>query len=274
MSKQNTPAPFGNLDRPIAFFDIESTGISPRADRIVELAFVIVRPDAKRETHVFRINPGVSIPVESTEIHGISDEDVADCPLFRDIAEEVAELITGCDLGGYNILRFDVPMLIEEFRRAGVPFEVDDYRLIDAQRIYHQREPRDLSAALSFYCGEMHLNAHGAEADVLATIRVLEGQYERYGDLPQDMDELHDYCNRRNPDWVDRQGKLRWLNREVVLNFGQKKGTPLKTLIEKDAGFIKWMLRSDFPNDTRQIIQDAMEGRWPDPPKAAKSSKG
>lgn len=262
---KNTDA-FCNLDRPLAFFDIESTGTSPRADRIVELAIMVLHTDGRRQSHTFLVNPGIPIPVEVTQIHGISDDDVKDCPAFNDVAPDVLAVLDPCDLAGYNILRFDVPMLVEEFRRANIAFDVDSRRLIDAQRIYHQHEPRDLTAALSFYCGEMHLDAHGAEADVLATIRVLEGQYQRYGDLPTDMDELHDYCSPRRPDWVDRQGKLRWLNREVVLNFGQKKGTPLRTLIEKDSGFIKWMLRSDFPADTRDIIQNAIDGTWPEPP--------
>jgi DNA polymerase-3 subunit epsilon len=159
-----------------------------------------------------------------------------------------------------------MPMLAEEFVRAGVPFDVENRRVIDAQRIFHRREPRDLTAGLHFYCGEMHLDAHGAEADALATVRVLEGQFERYPDLPREMDALHDYCNPRDPNWVDRLGRLKWSKGRVVLNFGKRKGTPLQDLVEKDPGFIKWMLRSDFPRDTLKIVEDAIEGRWPEPP--------
>jgi len=254
------------LEKPIAFFDIEATGTSPNVDRIVELSIVKLMPDNKRETKTWRIDPQRPIPAEVVKIHGISDEDIAGCPTFPEVSREVFEFIGDADLGGYNVLRYDIPMLAEEFFRAEINFDTDSRRVIDVQRIFHRREPRDLSAALSFYCGEMHLNAHGAEADVLATIRVLEGQFEKYSDLPADMDELDDYCNPRNPLWVDRAGRLKWENNEVVLNFSKKKGTPLRDVIEQDPGFIKWMLRSDFPRDTKQIVEDATQGTWPEPP--------
>jgi DNA polymerase III subunit epsilon len=251
------------LDRPIAFFDIEATGISPRADRIVELCIIKLMPDKTKSTHTFRINPQIPIPSETTDIHGISDADVADCPTFPELAKEIADVLEGCDLGGFNIGRFDIPMLSEEFIRADVPFGVEGRRILDAQRIFHQKEPRDLSAALSFYCGELHLDAHGAEPDVIATIKVFQGQLDRYPDLPHDMDALDEFCNPRNPTWVDRTGRLRWTNGEVALNFGRKKGELLKDLVANDPGFIKWMLRSDFPADTREIVENGIQGIWP-----------
>ena len=255
------------LDRPIAFFDIEATGLSPRADRIVELCIIKIMPDKSHATHTFRINPQMPIPVEASNIHGIFDADVAECPTFPALAKEIADVLEGCDLGGFNIGRFDIPMLSEEFTRAGIPFDIESRRTLDAQRIFHRKEPRDLSAALAFYCGEMHLDAHGAEPDVIATIKVFEGQLERYPDLPHDMDALNDYCNPRNPTWVDSTGRLYWNNGMVALNFGRKKGTALKDLIAGDPGFIKWMLRSDFPADTREIVENAIEGKWPEPQK-------
>lgn len=254
------------LNRPLVLFDIEATGTSPRADRIVEICFLKVHPDGERTVHTYRINPGIPIPAETTEIHGITDEDVKDCPSFPELAPSFMELLEGCDLGGYNILRYDIPMLTEEFHRAKLVFDVTDRRMVDVQRIFHRREPRDLSAALSFYCNELHLDAHGAEADTTATLRVLEGQFRRYTDLPTDMDDLADYCNPRDPTWVDRYGKLKWHNKEVVLNFGKRKGEPLKHIVETDSGFINWMLRSDFPKDTRDILEDAIRGEWPTPP--------
>jgi len=254
------------LERPLAIFDIESTGTSPQVDRIVELAIVRIHPDQQRDSHVFRINPQVPIPAEASRIHGISDADVKDCPTFPQLAEKIDYILTGCDLGGFNILRFDIPILAEEFLRAGYTFNIENRRVVDAQRIFHKREPRDLTAALNFYCHELHLGAHGAEADVDATIRVLEGQFERYADLPRDIELVHDYCNPRDPSWVDRTGKLRWVNGEITLNFGRKKGTLLKDLLVADTGFIKWMLSNDFPRDLKEILENAKCGKWPAPP--------
>ena len=154
------------LDRPLAIFDIESTGMNPRTDRIVEIAFIFVRPDGGETTEVFRVNPEMPIPPEVTQIHGISDADVRDCPTFKALAPKLLALLEGCDLGGYNLLRFDIPMLIEEFLRASIRFSIEGRRIVDVQRIYHKKEPRDLTAALAFYCGgAVHTDAHGAAAD-------------------------------------------------------------------------------------------------------------
>ncbi|MDI6775562.1 MAG: 3'-5' exonuclease [Verrucomicrobiota bacterium] len=257
------------LDRPLAFFDIESTGASPRADRIIDLTIIKLMPDGARSTHNYRVNPGMPIPPEATRIHGIADADVAGCPRFADVAAEAFQVLDGADLGGYNILRFDIPLLTEEFLRAGLRFTPDGRRIIDAQRIFHRREPRDLAAALAFYCGELHLGAHRAEADVLATIRVLQGQFDRYADLPRDLAELDKYCDPRDPSWVDRTGRLRWKGGEIALNFGRKKGAPLREIIAKDPDFVKWMLRSDFSPDFRKIVVEATQGKWPAPPSSA-----
>lgn len=256
------------LDRPLVVFDIEATGATPRADRIVELAILRVHPDGHTDSHVFRVNPEMPIPAEATAIHGISDEDVRHCPTFKELAPKIQELLSGCDLAGYNVLRFDIPMLVEEFLRAGVRFDPDAFRVVDAQRIYHRKEPRDLTAALSFYCKEMHLGAHGAEADALATLRVLNAQIERYGDLPRDVAALSDYCDPRDAAWADRQGRLRWVNGQIVLNFGKKKGAKLIDMIKEDPGFLKWILRSDFPRDVKEIVENALQGRWPTPPES------
>ncbi|MBL7076727.1 MAG: 3'-5' exonuclease [Kiritimatiellae bacterium] len=255
------------FDRPLAFFDLETTGINVRTDRIVEIAVVKVLPGGEYETIDERINPTVPIPPETTAIHGITDADVANCPTFAERAQHYLDFLEGCDLAGYNLNRFDVPLLAEEFLRVGMTFEAEGRRIVDAQTIFHKREPRDLSAALRFYCGEMEFeNAHSAEADVMATIRVVEGQLDRYGDLPHDVAGLDDFCSRKQPDWADRTGRLKWANNEVVLNFGKKKGTSLRYVIDNEPSFIKWMLRSDFPRDTLNIVERAMVGEWPDPP--------
>ena len=261
------------LQRPLAVFDIEATGTSPRSDRIVEIAVIRIHPDNTRDSKTYRVNPEMPIPPEATQIHSITDADVADCPRFADIAHELLTLLDGCDLAGYNVLRFDIPMLAEEFLRVGLQFDTEGRRVLDAQRIFHRREPRDLTAALSYYCGEMHIDAHGAEADALATARVLEGQLVRYPDLPRDMDELDAYCNPRDPSWVDKTGRLTWADGQVVLNFGRKKGTPLRQLVEQDPGFIKWLLRSDFPRDTQELVENATRGVWPNPPSSSDSTK-
>lgn len=260
-------------DRPIAFFDIEATGISPRADRIIELAVVKIHPDGTTEDFTWRINPEMPIPHESTLIHGITDADIAECPTFRQLADEINSALKDCDLAGYNNLRFDIPMLVEEFLKAQIYFDLENRRVIDVQRIFHKREPRTLSAALSFYCGEMHLDAHGAMPDVLATIRVLQGQYERYQDLPKSIDEIDEYCNPRDPAWADRQGRLRWTSGELAINFGKKKGVLIKTIMQEDPGFLQWILRNDFPSDTKKILQDAINGVWPTPSAEAISTK-
>ncbi len=255
------------LDRPLACFDLETTGINIRTDRIVEIAIVKVLPGGQYESLDERINPTVPIPPETTAIHGITDADVANCPPFADRAQHYQDFLDGCDLAGYNLNRFDVPLLAEEFLRVGLTFEVEGRRIVDAQTIFHKREPRDLSAALRFYCGEMDFaDAHSAEADVMATIRVLEGQLNRYGDLPRDVAALDAFCSRAQPGWVDRAGRLKWANKEVVLNFSKKKGTSLRYLIENEPNFIKWMLRSDFPRETLTIVERAMAGKWPSPP--------
>jgi DNA polymerase-3 subunit epsilon len=259
-------------DRPVAFFDIESTGTNIRTDRIVDLAIVKVFPDGRRETHTFRVNPGMPIPIESSKVHGIYDADVKDCPPFPTIAKQVAALLQDCDLGGYNILRFDIPMLCEEFTRAGVPFSVEGRRVVDAQRIFHQREPRDLSAALLFYKGKKHEGAHGALDDVIATIDVLEGQYERYADLPQSIDQLSDYCNPRKPGWADSTGKLKWVAGELTINFGSKQGAKVRDLAKMEPGYLRWMIEKNFPRDTTELVSNALKGKFPEPPAASPAS--
>ena len=191
---------------------------------------------------------------------------MADCPTFSRIVAEVDTFLENCDLGGYNLIRYDIPMLEEEYRRAGRTLDLTGRHIVDVQRIFHKKEPRDLTAAMKYYCNEELVGAHGAEADTLATLQILEAQLERYPDLPKDLEGLDAYCNPRDPSWVDRNGRLKWANGEVVLNFGKKKGTRLRDLINYETSFVKWILRSDFPRDTKEIVENAVEGRWPEPP--------
>lgn len=252
-------------DRPLAFFDIESTGINVRTDRIIDLAIVRILGE-QRTTKTWRVNPERPIPAEASAVHGIYDADVKDAPVFRKIAREVAAELEGCDLAGYNIIRFDIPMLCEEFVRAGIPFSLEGRRIIDPQRIFHQREPRDLTAALQFYRGEKHTGAHGALDDVVATIKVLEGQFEKYGDLPKTVEALSDYCNPKDPSWADGTGKLKWVAGELTVNFGSKQGSKLRDLVQNEPSFLRWMLEKNFPRDTTEIVSNALKGKWPAPP--------
>ncbi|MGI5868039.1 MAG: exonuclease domain-containing protein [Kiritimatiellia bacterium] len=260
------------LDRPLAIFDLESTGLNPRTDRILELSVIRIPVKGPHKTKTWLINPGIPIPLETIAIHGISDEQVRNCPKFVDVADEILEFFKGCDLGGFGIGRFDIPMLEEEFLRVGKSFDANGRRQFDAQRIYHKREPRDLTAALRFYCDEEHVDAHGAEADAIATLKVLQGQFARYPDLPTDPDELDRLINERDPFFLDRDGKLRWLDGEITINFGKKKGAKLCDLVIEDPGYLKWILNADFARDTKDIVRDALEGRWPPPPAVTPTS--
>lgn len=263
------------LDRPLAVIDLETTGLNPRVDRIVEMAILKLMPDGRREDHVFRINPGMPIPPVVTAIHGITDADVAGKPSFADLAPKIWELLDGCDLAGFGIVRYDVLMLREEFARCAMTFQEAGRRLLDAQRIYHKKEPRDLTAALAFYCNEQHVDAHGAKADCEAALKVLAAQLRKYGDLPQDLDALDDYCSMRQPDWADQTGKLRWVNGEIVINFGKQcLGQKLRELARENQKFLHWLLKSDFPCDTKQIVGDALEGKYPAPPAVPAVSSG
>lgn len=276
------------LDRPLIVFDIEATGTSPRADRIIELAAIRIDPVLPKpvpgagSTPVFSneyteakgywlLNPGMKIPEESIAIHGITDEIVKDCPTFKEKALEILTFFGEADLAGFNAGRFDIPILAEEFSRCGIVFDPDRRRLLDAQRIFHTREPRDLTAAVKFYCNRDHSDAHGAEADARATLDVIVGEFKRYGDLPTDMVTLDKTFNPIDPFNADRSGRLRWVDGELTINFGKKKGAKVRELVQEDPGFLKWITKNDFPQDTRQICENALRGFYPEPPHAKKT---
>ena len=257
------------LDRPLVVFDVEATGLNKRADRIVAIALVRYEPLGTAESFNYLLNPGIPIPEEATAIHGITDEDVKEAPTFTDLAGTLERHFAGADLAGYNILGYDIQILMEEFARASRPFILEGRRVLDAQRIFFRNEPRDLAAALRYYCGENHDSHHDALGDVLATIRVLDGQFLKYPELPTAMDALNEYCDPRDPAWVDRAGRLKWSKGEVVFNFGKFQGQSLRNAVVNDPNFITWLLRSDFPDDTKQIVRDAVNGKFPMPPAPA-----
>ncbi len=243
------------LDRPLVVFDTETTGTNPRSDRIVEIACVKIHPDGRRETWHRRVNPGVPIPSSSTAIHGICDADVTGQPRFADVAGELGEFLAGCDLAGYNITGFDLPVLRTEFLRAGVPFEISDRRLVDAQRIFFAREPRHLTAAARFYCQSDHDGAHGALADAEMTLQVLVGELKRYEDLPRSVSELHTlFCAGLDQD-LDPEGRFRLVNGEPTVNFGKNRGRSLKDMSREEPGFLRWILKGDFSQPVKEIAR-------------------
>ena len=253
------------LIRPLVVFDIESTGVSPRKDRIIELAAIKLMPNGEEISKCWLMNPTVPIPPETTAIHGISDEIVKDCPTFADKAKEIFEFFRDCDLSGFNADRFDIPCLEEEFARVGMAFAPSARKHV--QRIYHKKEPRDLSAAVRFYLGRNHDGAHGAEADTRATLEVLKAQMAKYTDLPQTVDEMDEYLVPHDPLNADRAGTLRWKDGELTINFGKKKGESLKKLLLNEPNYLKWILKGDFDTEVRMIIKDLLDnGRLPPAP--------
>ena len=243
------------LKRPIVFFDLETTGINILTDRIVEISIVKVSPghEDTPEIKCRRINPEMPIPAEATAVHHITDADVADMPTFRQVARSLADFIRGCDIGGFNSNRFDIPLLDEEFHRAGVDFDFHKARFIDVQTIFHKQEPRTLTAAYRFYCGKELEGAHSAKADTLATYEVLLAQLERYDSLPTDVEALAAYATpNRN---VDLMGRLIYDDQDrEVINFGKHKGHLAAEVIRKEPGYYSWIMGGDFPNDTKRAF--------------------
>lgn len=243
-----------SLSRPIVFFDIEATGLNTATDRIVELSLIKLWPDGKEETVTRRFNPGIHISAEASEVNGIFDKDVADCPRFAEAAPEIAKMLEDCDLAGFNSNYFDIPMLVEEFIRAGVDFDISGRRFVDVQGIFHKMEKRDLTAAYRFYCGGDLREAHSAEADTRATLEVLEAQPDRYADtLKNDVGFLADF-SRRNRN-VDLAGRI-VLNEQGVetINFGKYRGRPVADVLRRDPGFFNWVMQADFPQNTKQTF--------------------
>lgn len=259
------------LDRPLIVFDIESTGVNPRQDRIVELAAVKVYPDGTEETKTWLLNPTIPIPPETTLIHGITDEIVKDCPTFSEMSDEIFNFFDGCDVSGFNADRFDIPCIEEEFARAGRDFGSSRRRHVDVQRIYHKMEPRDLTAAVRYYLGRDHVGAHGAEADAKATLEVLKMQMAKYPDLPKTSESMDEYLVPRDPLNADRQGLIRWIGGEWCINFGKKKGSKLSTLIATERNYLRWIVNGAFDTEVRQIVNEFLErGVLPPPPVQAK----
>lgn len=244
-----------NLKNPLVFFDLETTGIDITKDRIVEISYVKVFPNGKEESKTMRINPERPIPPESTAIHGITDDDVKDCPTFKAVAKTLAAQIEGCDLAGYNSNRFDIPFLAEEFLRADVNIDLNRRKFVDVQTIFHKMEQRTLSAAYKFYCNKTLENAHTAAADTMATYEVLQAQLDRYPELQNDIAFLSDFSSYNNN--VDFAGRMIYNDKkEEVFNFGKFKGRLVEDVLKNEPGYYAWMMNSDFPLNTKQKLTE------------------
>lgn len=243
-----------NLKNPLVFFDLETTGINISKDRIVEISLLKVHPNGKEEIKTRRINPEMPIPPQATAIHGITDEDVKDCPTFRQVAKSLADILEGCDIAGFNSSRFDVPMLSEEFLRAGVDFDPSKRKFVDVQIIFHKKEPRTLEAAYRFYCDKELEDAHSAEADTRATYEVLKSQLKHYDDLENDIEFLSKEFSSFNNN-VDFAGRMIFDEKGVeVFNFGKHKGKPVSQVLRDEPSYYSWMMDGDFPLNTKQAL--------------------
>ena len=243
-----------NLKNPLVFFDLETTGTNINADRIVEICYLKVYPNGNEESKTLRINPEMHIPEDASAIHGIYDADVADCPTFKDVAKKIASDIEGCDLAGFNSNRFDIPVLAEEFLRAGVDIDLMKRKFVDVQVIYHKLERRTLSAAYKFYCDKDLEDAHTAEADTRATYEVLKAQLDHYPEeLVNDINFLSEYsCHTKN---VDFAGRIVYNEQGVeVFNFGKYKGMSVAEVLKKDVGYFGWIMQGDFTLNTKNVL--------------------
>jgi DNA polymerase-3 subunit epsilon len=242
-----------NLKNPIIFFDLETTGINIASDRIVEISYLKVDLNGNETSKTMRLNPGIPIPEKVTAIHGITNEDVKDAPTFSEVAKSLAREFEGCDLAGYNSVKFDIPLLAEEFLRAGVDIDLKRRKFVDVQVIFMKMEPRTLAAAYKFFLDKDLDQAHSAEADTRATYEVLQAQLDRYPNLENDMGKLAEFsAHTRN---VDFAGRIVYDENDVeVFNFGKYKGQAVTRVLEKDPGYFGWMMNGDFPLYTKKVL--------------------
>ena len=244
------------LSRPIAFIDLETTGTNLATDRIVELAIVRVSPDGSSVVKRKIINPLMPIPKGASDIHGITDDMVQTAPTFKQVANEVKQFLENCDIAGYNSNRFDIPMLVEEFLRAGLDFTVDGRKLLDVQRVFHLMEQRTLSAAYKFYCQKILEGAHGAEADATATFEILCAQVERYPELGLTVEDICKFCGEE--DLVDFARRFIKIDCVEVFNFGKHKGRPVEDVLRAEPQYYDWMMKGDFPMHTKQKLTEIL----------------
>lgn len=255
-----------DLNKPLVFLDLETTGLNTSTDRIVDITLIKVHPDGQEESKTRLINPEMHIPEESTKVHGITDEKVKDEPTFKQIAKSFNEFLEDCDLCGFNIKGFDLPLLINEFQRAGIQFSKANRRIIDTQVIFHKYHPRNLEAAYQRYCNKELENSHSSDADARASMEILISQLEVHSDLPGDMDGLHEFCCfPEESNWVDVDGKFIWnIEGEILCNFGKKyKGRYLRDIANEDPSYLGWILNNDFSDEVKHLVSQALNGNIP-----------
>ncbi|MBI4397245.1 MAG: 3'-5' exonuclease [Elusimicrobia bacterium] len=256
--------PLPKLTKPIVFFDLETTGLIVELDRIVEIALLKIFPNGETFQLCQRFNPEMKIPAESSAVHGILNEHVAGEPRFAEMASKLFEIFSDSDLGGYNVQRLDIPLLIKEFARAGCVFSVEGRRVLDACSIFREKERRDLTAAYKFYCGKDLVGAHGAEADNRAAYEVFLAQLDRYPDLPGDLDGLHDFCRKSDPPNTNCEGRIVWRDNEAFLNFGKYRYRSLAEIAKSDLGYLDWIInKGEFPKELIEICRQAKKGIFP-----------
>jgi len=253
------------LNKPLIFFDLETTGLDFKYDHIIEIGALKIYPDGKKESYERRINPGMRIPIEVTKITGISNEDVASSPYLSNLIEELEAFFKDSDIAGYNILRFDAKVMVEEFKRCGRNFNLDERAVIDAQIIFHQKEKRDLSAAYKFYCNKELKDAHSAQADTNATYDIWLSQMKKYKDLPTNIKDLDILCRSDNERFVDHEGKFFWRDGEAVFNFGKHKSKSLRWVTKNDSNYLDWVIAPErnFSQQMVDICYNAMKGTFP-----------
>ena len=244
------------LQRPIAFIDLETTGINIGTDKIVEIAIIKILPDGSKQVKRKLINPQMPIPPSATDVHGITNEMVKDAPAFKQVANEVKQCIDNCDMGGYNSNRFDVPMLIEEFSRAGMDFSIEGRKMVDGQKVFHMMEQRTLSAAYKFYCGKNLEGAHSAEIDATATWEILEAQVERYPNIGNTVETIVKFTGE--DDIVDFARRFIKVNGIEIFNFGKHKGKPVTEVLKSEPQYYDWMMKGDFAMNTKQKLTEIL----------------
>jgi DNA polymerase-3 subunit epsilon len=252
-------------DRPLVFLDLETTGLNVRTDRIVEITVLKMHPDGREESITKLVNPQIPIPEEAVKIHGITDEKVLHEPGFRQIAKSFFQFLEDCDLCGFNIKKYDLPLLTNEFKRYGFDFNKTGRRIIDLKIIFHKYYPRDLETAYQVYCDKVLVNSHSSDADARACAEILESQLRIHKDLPRSLNELHQYCC--NPDennWVDPEGKFIFQGEDIYCNFGNKhKGRKLSEIAKIDPGYLEWIEKSDFSVEVKDLANNALNESFP-----------